>query len=243
MILEHIHQKIKKGKKLLAVLIDPEKYPEDNLLKVITAMESAMPDFVFVGGSLVSLQTEKVIHSLKENLNIPVILFPGSLLQVTTNADAILFISLISGRNPELLIGNHVIAAPFLKQTKQEVLSTGYILIDSGQKTSVEYMSQTSPIPADKPDIAAATAMAGEMIGHKLIYLEGGSGAQKPVPEETIKTTKQSISLPLIVGGGLNSTEKVRKACDAGADIIVVGNAFEKNLSLLQDFKYIVNSY
>ncbi len=243
MILESIKHKIKQGKKLLAVLIDPEKYPEDNLLKVITAMESAMPDFVLVGGSLVSLQTEEVIQSLKTNLKIPVILFPGSLLQLSRNADAVLFMSLISGRNPDLLIGNQVIAAPFLRKTNLEVLSTGYILIDSGQKTSVEYMSQTSPIPANKPDIAAATAMAGEMIGHQMIYLEGGSGAQNPVSKETIKAVRQSIQLPLIVGGGLNTKEKVQQACDAGADIIVVGNAFEKNLSLLQDFKYIVNSY
>lgn len=243
MILESILDKKKANKKVFCVLIDPDKFPEENILKIITAMETAAPDLILVGGSLVTKKTESTVDVLKKHLSIPVLLFPGSLLQLTTNADGILFISLISGRNPELLIGNHVASAPVIRSSGMEVISTGYILIDGGTTTSVEYMSQTKPIPALKTDIAVATAMAGEMLGQKLIYLEGGSGALNPVPVEMIEAVKQNISIPLIVGGGLNTKEKVKAACDAGADIIVVGNAFEKDLSLLKEFKEIVSAY
>ncbi|MCW3788477.1 geranylgeranylglyceryl/heptaprenylglyceryl phosphate synthase [Plebeiibacterium sediminum] len=243
MILESVLDKKKANKKVFCVLIDPDKFPEENILKIITAMETAAPDLILVGGSLVTKKTESTVDVLKKHLSIPVLLFPGSLLQLTTNADGILFISLISGRNPELLIGNHVASAPVIRSSGMEVISTGYILIDGGTTTSVEYMSQTKPIPALKTDIAVATAMAGEMLGQKLIYLEGGSGALNPVPVEMIEAVKQNISIPLIVGGGLNTKEKVKAACDAGADIIVVGNAFEKDLSLLKEFKEIVSAY
>ncbi len=243
MILESVLDKKKANKKVFCVLIDPDKFPEENILKIITAMETAAPDLILVGGSLVTKKTESTVDVLKKHLTIPVLLFPGSLLQLTTNADGILFISLISGRNPELLIGNHVASAPVIKSSGMEVISTGYILIDGGTTTSVEYMSQTKPIPALKTDIAVATAMAGEMLGQKLIYLEGGSGALNPVPVEMIEAVKQNISIPLIVGGGLNTKEKVKAACDAGADVIVVGNAFEKDLSLLKEFKEVISSY
>ncbi len=243
MILESILNKAAAKKKVFCVLIDPDKFPEENIVKVITAMEAASPDIILVGGSLVTKKTESTVDVLKNNLKLPVILFPGSLLQLTTNADGILFISLISGRNPELLIGNHVASAPVIKSSGMEVISTGYILVDGGTTTSVEYMSQTKPIPALKTDIAVATAMAGEMLGQKLIYLEGGSGALNPVPVGMIEAVKQNITIPLIVGGGLNTKEKVKAACDAGADIIVVGNAFEKDLSLLHEFKEVIASY
>ncbi|MGQ1785451.1 MULTISPECIES: geranylgeranylglyceryl/heptaprenylglyceryl phosphate synthase [unclassified Saccharicrinis] len=243
MILSTIQSKVKKGKKLFAVLIDPDKFPHKNLLKIITAMEAASPDFILVGGSLVNERVEMVVHVLKKHLTIPVVLFPGNLMQLTPNADGILFISLISGRNPELLIGNHVTSAPFLKNSGMEILSTGYILIEGGTTTSVEYMSQTRPIPANKSEIAVATAMAGEMLGQKLIYLESGSGAHNPVPQDMIQAVRNNISTPLIVGGGLNSVEKVENACEAGADIVVVGNAFEKDLSLLKEFKDVIHSY
>ncbi|GAF04707.1 phosphoglycerol geranylgeranyltransferase [Saccharicrinis fermentans] len=243
MILSTIHEKIKTGQKLFAVLIDPDKFPQKNLLKIITAMETASPDLILVGGSLVNDRVEMVVDVLKNNLNIPVVLFPGNLMQLTPHADGILFISLISGRNPELLIGNHVASAPFLKKTGMEILSTGYILIDGGTITSVEYMSQTRPIPANKPEIAVATAIAGEMLGQQLIYLEGGSGAQNPVSGEIIQAVKKNISIPLIVGGGLNTVEKVKTACQSGADIIVVGNAFEKDLSLLKKFKELIHTF
>jgi len=243
MILSSIHDKVQKGKKLFAVLIDPDKFPHQNLLKIITAMETANPDLILVGGSLVTSKIEKVVNVLKDSLTIPVVLFPGNLLQLTPNADGILFISLISGRNPELLIGSHVASAPFLKESGMEIMSTGYMLIDGGTTTSVEYMSQTQPIPSNKSEIAVATAMAGEMLGQKLIYLEGGSGAKNPVPTDMIEAVKKNISIPLIVGGGLNTVEKVKSACLAGADIIVVGNAFEKDLSLLSEFKRTIHSF
>ena len=243
MILDSIIKKTNANKKVFCVLIDPDKFPEHNIVKIITAMEAAAPDIILVGGSLVAKKTENTVDILKENLKIPVILFPGSLLQLTTNADGILFISLISGRNPELLIGNHVASAPIIKESGMEVISTGYILIEGGATTSVEYMSQTKPIPALKTDIAVATAMAGEMLGQKLIYLEAGSGALNPVPSSMIEAVKKNISIPLIVGGGLNTKEKVKAACEAGADIIVVGNAFEKDLTLLKEFKEVISSY
>lgn len=243
MILDVIKSKTQKNKKVFAVLIDPDKFPNENLLKIITAMEAAQPDIILVGGSLVTRKTETTVSTLKQHLSIPVLLFPGSLLQLTPNADGILFISLISGRNPELLIGNHVASAPIIKSSGMEIIATGYMLIDGGTTTSVEYMSQTKPIPSTKNDIAIATAMAGEMLGQKLIYLEGGSGALNPVPVEMIKAVKENISIPLIVGGGLNTTKKVKNACEAGADIIVVGNAFEKDLSLLKQFKQVIDSY
>jgi putative glycerol-1-phosphate prenyltransferase len=243
MILETIKRKTEAGKKVFAVLIDPDKLSDQNLLMQIAAMEAALPDIILVGGSLVASKVEHAVGVLKKHLAIPVILFPGSLLQLTPNADGILFISLISGRNPDLLIGNHVVSAPVIKRFGIEVISTGYILIEGGTTTSVEYMSQTKPIPTNKNDIAVATALAGEMLGHKLIYLEGGSGALHPVSVEMIKAVKENISIPLIVGGGLNTTDKIKDACDAGADIIVVGNAFEKDITLLKDFKQVIDSY
>lgn len=206
-------------------------------------MESASPDLILVGGSMVMSKVEAVVAVLKNSMDIPIVLFPGNLLQLTSNADGILFISLISGRNPELLIGNHVAAAPFLKESGMEVISAGYILVEGGATTSVEYMSQTRPIPSNKTEIAVATALAGEMLGQKLIYLEAGSGAVNHVPLQMISAVKKSISVPLIVGGGLNTVRKVEDACRAGADVIVVGNAFEKDMSLLKDFKRVIHSF
>ncbi len=243
MIYQNICSKVNNGQKVFCVLIDPDKFPEENLLKIITAMEMAKPDIILVGGSLVSKKSDHVVALLKSHMSLPILLFPGSPLQVASNADGILFLALISGRNPELLIGHHVISAPFIKESGMEVIPTGYMLIDGGTATSVEYISQTSPIPEGKTAIAVATAIAGEMLGHKLIYLEAGSGAMNPVSKEMITAVKKNISIPLIVGGGLNTKEKVKNACEAGADIIVVGNAFEKDLSLLHDFRNIIRSY
>lgn len=243
MILSSLQQKASSGKKTFALLIDPDKFPHDNIIKIVTAIEAAQPDLILVGGSLVMNKVEAVVEVLKKSLTIPVILFPGSLMQLTPKADGILFLSLISGRNPELLIGSHVAAAPFLKESGMEVISTGYILVEGGTTTSVEYMSQTKPIPASKTEIAVATALAGEMLGQKLIYLEAGSGALNHVPVQMITAVKKNISIPLIVGGGLNTLQKIEDACKAGADIIVVGNAFEKDLSLLHDFERIIHSF
>jgi phosphoglycerol geranylgeranyltransferase len=223
-------------KKSLAVLLDPDKVEMevfDNFL--YTCVENRI-DFFLVGGSLITKNIMgEMIEKIRQKTNIPVIIFPGNSLHIEPTADAILLLSLISGRNPDYLIGQHVIAAPLLKQSGLEVLSTGYILVDSGRQTTVSYISNTTPIPHDKPDVAACTAMAGEMLGQKLIYLDGGSGAVYPVSPKMIRKVRENIELPIIVGGGINSTEKATTALEAGADIIVIGNAFEKNPALLPE--------
>lgn len=240
-ILSSIINKTEKGKKQLAVLLDPDKYQGEKMDKAIELLIQVQPDMVLVGGSIVNTNTDSVVQKLKTNLSLPVILYPGSLLQLSPNADAILFISLISGRNPEFLIGNHVVAAPILKKANLEVISTGYMIIDGGIRTSVEYMSNTMPIPSEKNDIAVATALAGQYLGMKMIYMDGGSGAHNPIPMSMIENVKKAIDIPLIIGGGLNTTPKVENACKAGADIIVIGNALEKNIELMRDFKNIIS--
>ncbi|MEN8119965.1 MAG: geranylgeranylglyceryl/heptaprenylglyceryl phosphate synthase [Bacteroidota bacterium] len=240
----NIYQNIiqKTGKKI-AALIDPDKTNDLAISKTILLAEKAKVDFFLIGGSLVSENPDYFIQKLKKDSNIPIVLFPGSLLQYSSVADAILFLSLISGRNPELLIGNHVAVAPLLKKSNMEVLPTGYMLIDSGKQTSVEYISNTFPIPANKVDIAVATAVAGELLGLKLIYLEAGSGAESPVPSEMIKQVKQNIDIPLIIGGGLKNESQVENACKSGADIIVVGNALEKEYDKILKMAEIVHGF
>lgn len=241
-ILSSISTKAQQGEKQLAVLLDPDKYQGDKLHRAIDLLGKTQPDMVLVGGSIVSANTDAVVQLLKKELTLPVVLYPGSLLQLSPSADAILFISLISGRNPEFLIGNHVVAAPILHQSKLEVISTGYMIIDGGKTTSVEYMSNTMPIPSTKTDIAVATALAGQYLGMKMIYMDGGSGAQNPVPTEMIHAVKKVLNTPLMIGGGLNTPEKVATACQAGADIIVIGNALEKDLSMMQQFANIIKN-
>jgi phosphoglycerol geranylgeranyltransferase len=221
------------GKKLV-LLIDPDKLSLQSIIATVYAAIEAGVSMLFVGGSLMSSNIDSTIETIKKHTTLPVLLFPGSLMQLSKKADALLLLSLVSGRNPEYLIGNHVQAAPFIRKSQLEVISTGYILVDGGTVTSVEYVSNTRSIPADKPDLVVATSMAAEMLGHKLIYLEAGSGAHNPVPVNVISAVKQSISIPLIVGGGLNSLEKVNAAFNAGADIVVIGNAVERNLDNLQ---------
>lgn len=223
------------GHKSLSVLIDPDKTEDPvSLLRLINKCMESKVDYFFVGGSLIhSYNLRDIIQIIKENSNIPVILFPGSNLFIEFSADALLFLSLISGRNSEFLIGQHVTAAPILKSSNLEILATGYILIDSGEPTSVSYMSNTTPIPGNKPSIAAATAIAGEMLGLKLIYLEAGSGAKNPVSEDMIRAVRASVELPLIVGGGLNTAIKAMAALEAGADMVVIGNGIEKNPNLV----------
>ncbi|MBN1387722.1 MAG: geranylgeranylglyceryl/heptaprenylglyceryl phosphate synthase [Bacteroidales bacterium] len=222
-----------KRQKCIALLMDPDKYEPDDITKLKDIKPEHLPDFILVGGSLTRVHPDEMIINIKKSLDIPVVLFPGSLLQITDKADIILFISLISGRNPDLLIGNHVIAAPHLKNMDIEIIATGYILINCGTKTSVEYMSQTNAIPASKTDIVVATAMAGEMLGLKLIYLEGGSGASHPVPPDMIKAVRGAVSVPLIIGGGLRNPGDIKKAFDAGADMVVLGNGYEDDPGLL----------
>jgi len=175
-----------------------------------------------------------LVEVLKKQTTIPVLIFPGSNLHIHSEADGILLLSLISGRNPELLIGQHVIAAPILRNSGLEILPTGYMLVESGKSTTVSYISNTQPIPSDKEDIAVCTAMAGEMLGLQLIYLDGGSGAQNPVPAKMISAVRRSISVPLIVGGGINSGIKAEQAWNAGATFVVIGNGLESNPDILQ---------
>lgn len=223
------------GKKSIALLLDPDKAEEDSLQYILKAANESNTDFIFAGGSLTFNSIDNLISEVRKLCSIPVILFPGNLLQLTLKADMILLLSLISGRNSELLIGNHVIAAPFLKNVREKLVSVGYILISCGNKTSVEYISQTEAIPSDKPEIAVATALAGEMLGLQMIYLEAGSGATNPVPVNLIKAVVENITIPLAVGGGIKNKQEVEEIFNAGADLIVLGNACEKNPELLTE--------
>lgn len=234
-ILEALAERSRKGKKSIAVLIDPDKVTDASQLQhLINLASENLIDFFLVGGSLVTTTNmSEVVKQIKDNVSIPVILFPGNSMQIEPSADALLFLSLISGRNPELLIGQHVIAAPIIKNTKLEVIPTGYMLINSGRTTSVAYISNTTPIPDDKYSLAACTAMAGEMLGLRAIYMDAGSGAEKEISARMITTVKKSISVPLIIGGGINTRQKAFTALEAGADMIVIGNALEKHPDLL----------
>jgi putative glycerol-1-phosphate prenyltransferase len=217
---------------MFALLIDPDKYSTNSLIATLFAADDSGADIILVGGSLVSDRIDSTIELIKQNTNIPVVLFPGSLMQLSKKADAVLLLSLISGRNPDYLIGNHVLAASYLKQSGLEIIPTGYILIGNGS-SSVEYISNTKPIPEDKIDIIIATAIAGELVGNKLIYLESGSGADSPFNTEIIKEVKRNISIPLIVGGGIKTPEQINEITKAGADVVVVGNAIENNVQIL----------
>lgn len=236
-ILSSLHQRRKENKKSIAVLVDPDKAEDPSkLLHLINLASENCVDYFFVGGSLVtSTNLSEVVKRIKDNVNIPVILFPGNAIQVDASADAILFLSLISGRNPELLIGQHVVAAPILRNTRLEVIPTGYMLINSGKITSVAYISNTMPIPDDKYSLAASTAMAGQMLGLQAIYIDAGSGAEKEISPRMIAAVRKSVTIPLIVGGGINSAQKAITALSAGADMIVVGNALEKHPDLLTE--------
>ncbi len=243
-IYQHIIDCKKENKKLFAILIDPDKQTKESLLEIIRKSNLANVDLFFVGGSLLTNNSlDFCVTIIKQNCKIPVLLFPGNAMQVNNKADGILFLSLISGRNSELLIGNHVITAPILKKSEIEVLSTGYMLIDSGKATSVSYMSNTTPIPHDKDDIAVCTAIAGEMLGLKMIYMDGGSGAINTVSEKMIASVTKNINIPLIIGGGINSAEKAKEKCKAGADIIVVGNAIEKENGLIQKITNAIHNF
>lgn len=216
--------------KQFAVLVDPDRHREGTIVDTALAANASKVDYLFVGGSLMTRDNlGSCLRLLKDHSDIPVVLFPGSLFQIDPSADAILLLSLISGRNPELLIGKHIVAAPYLRESGLEVIPTGYLLIDGGNITTAQYISNTLPIPSDKEDIAACTALAGEMLGLKLVYLDAGSGAKSAVPAAMIRSVRNEITLPLIVGGGIRTPEKAVECCRAGADLIVVGNAIENN--------------
>lgn len=234
-ILDILKERHRIGKKSIAVLIDPDKADDPARLNhLINLANENCIDFFFVGGSLITTTNlSEVVSQIKEQVNIPVVLFPGNSMQLDPEADAILFLSLISGRNPDLLIGQHVLAAPILKNNTIEVLPTGYILINSGRITSVAYISNTTPIPEDKYSLAACTAMAGEMLGLQLIYLDAGSGAEREISPKMISAVRKAVDTPLIIGGGINTSAKALAALEAGADMIVIGNALEKDPDML----------
>jgi phosphoglycerol geranylgeranyltransferase len=231
-------------RKSFAVLLDPDKINFSTFPEFLAYAEGHGVDFFFVGGSLITNYViDQVIAAIHEHTQIPAILFPGSSLHIDPSADAILLLSLISGRNAELLIGQHVIAAPLLKRSGIEVLPTGYLLIESGRLTTVSYISNTSPLPRDKPGIVACTALAGEYLGLKNIFLDAGSGAQFPVTAETIAAVRHAVDTPIIVGGGIDSYEKADNALNAGADVIVVGNGIEQNQDLLPEISACVKAF
>jgi len=222
-----------KGKKILALLIDPENQDNDLLISTLKVASKARIDVILVGGSLTSRPIDETILVIRQHASCPVVLFPGNLLQLSRKADGILLLSLLSGRNPEYLIGNHVLASGFLKTSGMEIIPTGYILIDGHHLSSVEYISNTRPIPSDKTDIIVATALAGEQLGLKLIYLEAGSGANNRIKEEIVEGVRENITLPILVGGGIRTPDDIRSLYKAGADGIVIGSAVEEDYRIL----------
>ena len=223
-------------RKGFAVLVDPDKQDAGQLAELAASFEGAAPDVILVGGSLVFHPVGDTISVLKERTDIPVYLFPGDATQLSDRADGIFFLSLISGRNPEFLIGNHVVAAPHLRRSGIDVIPTGYMLIENGHSTSVEYVSNTRPIPFGKTDLAVATAMAGELLGLKMIYLEAGSGAAKTVGIDMIAAIRKAVTVPLVVGGGIRSIQDAENVYNAGADLVVIGNRLEKFPGQIREF-------
>jgi phosphoglycerol geranylgeranyltransferase len=246
-MLNNIYQSLtdrkRQSKKSFAVLIDPDKVNDSSVEELVQLSLDAQVDYFLVGGSLViSSYLDECVQLIKRSCNIPVILFPCSPSQVSKYADALLYLSLISGRNPELLIGQHVISAPQVKKSGLEIMSTGYMVIDGGAPTTVSYISNASPLPSDKSEIAMCTAMAGEMLGMKLIYMDAGSGAKRAITETMIQKVSSCIDVPLIVGGGITTAEKAYLNCKAGADVIVVGNAIEKDANLIKEMAAAIHS-
>ncbi len=221
-----------KGEKLLAILLDPDKLDLENLSHLILKINKSPATHIFVGGSSFNgTNLNELITKLKSKINLPFLLFPGNPSQISDKADAILFLTLLSGRNPDYLIEHQVNAVPILKKTNLEVISTGYILIESGNETAVERVSKTKPLDRKNYQYALQTAQAGEFIGNKLIYLEAGSGAKFAVPTEMISLVSKNISVPLIVGGGIRSNQEIENVYNSGADVVVIGTAFENDIN------------
>jgi geranylgeranylglyceryl phosphate synthase family protein len=234
----------KHGQKSLAVLLDPDNLDEASCQHIIELSTQHVVDYFFVGGSLVMTSHQAaLIRLLKSRSAVPVLLFPSHSLHLDSQADGILLLSLISGRNPDFLIGQHVVAAPLLRQSNLEILPTGYMLVDTGRQTTASYMSGTTPLPHDKPTIAACTAMAGEMLGLRLMYLDGGSGAQHPVSSAMIQAVRQAVETPIIVGGGINTADKAQNVLNAGADVVVIGNQIEKDPDFLGQVSKVVQRF
>lgn len=229
-IYSDIVQAKKANKKLLAILLDPDKIDRSNLEQLILKINHSPATHIFVGGShVVSTDIDDLIVQFRQKCQLPVVLFPGNPSQISTLANGILFLSLISGRNPDYLIEHQVQAAPLLKKSNLEVIPTGYILIESGSETAVETVSNTKPLANDQIEKITATAVAGELLGQQLIYLEAGSGAKNPVATEIIKAVAQNLDIPLIVGGGITTSGAIDKAYNSGADLVVIGTAFEND--------------
>lgn len=229
-IYNEILQSKKEKKKLLAILLDPDKITLDSLKVIIPKINQSPATHIFIGGSLVLANTiDEIIRELKQKTKLPVLLFPGNPSQISIEAHGILFLTLLSGRNPDFLIEHQVRAAPILKKSNLEIISTGYILIESGNQTAVASVSKTIPLPRHNTEIAVATSLAGQYLGNKLIYLEAGSGAALPVPLDTISLVSKKIEIPLIVGGGIRSGQGIKDAYAAGADLVVIGTAFEND--------------
>ncbi|MEI7503794.1 MAG: geranylgeranylglyceryl/heptaprenylglyceryl phosphate synthase [Paludibacter sp.] len=224
------------NKKMLAVLLDPDQCRGRILSSTIAALKSNVPDFIFVGGSHTNTSIDSFIELLNDEVNSEVVLFPGNVSQISNKANALLYLSLVSGRNAEFLIGQHVNSAIAIKKSGIEVIPTGYILIDGAKPSSVEYISNTRPIPADKNEIALSTSLAAELLGMKLVYLEAGSGANHPVSPQMIEFVKAGLSIPLIVGGGIKNSQQLKAAFEAGADLVVVGNIIESNPAIIAEF-------
>ena len=242
---EHL-MKVKRDKGAgYLLLIDPDNIDPKKIPVFVREASKAGTDAFLVGGSLMlSHEFDKTISRIKENTKAPVIIFPGGVSQVSFEADAILFLMLISGRNPEYLIGNQVQAAPIIKQMHLEAISTGYMLIEGGNVTSAEFMSNTKPIPREKPEIAVAHALAAELLGLKILYLEAGSGAKHSVPDAMIKKVSKHCSLPLIVGGGIRTPEEAKNKVKAGASFVVTGTIIEENShgAIIQEFAKAIHS-
>lgn len=237
-IYKHILQAISNNEKLLAVLIDPDKMTVEKAPKFIEKVHASVATHIFVGGSEVAKKlTESLVKTIKKHTNLPVVLFPGDVIQITNHADALLFLSLISGRNPDYLIGKHVQAVSKLKNSTLEVIPTGYILIENGKPTAVQRVTETLPLKNDNIQLIADTAKAGELLGMKLIYLEAGSGALQPVSEEIIRKVKTDTCLPLIVGGGIRNIKQLELAYQSGADLVVIGTAFEDDETFFEKLK------
>ncbi len=220
------------NQKLLAILLDPDKIVWEHLSILISKINQSPATHIFIGGSLVKNNImDELIVKIKENCKLPILLFPGNPSQISDKADGILFLSLISGRNPDYLIEHQINAVPLLKKTHLEIISTGYLLIESGTETAVERVSKTKPLDRNNIQYAVQTAQAGEMLGNKLLYLEAGSGAKQAVSLEMIKTVATHIEIPLIVGGGITDLERIQEAYNAGADLVVIGTAFENNIN------------
>jgi len=235
-ILKQIHSSIQDKKKLLAILLDPDKTTICELSSISKKIDAIQANFIFVGGSYVENGiTDLFVKELKQHTKIPIVLFPGDYSQITNNADALLFLSLLSGRNPEYLIEQQIKSVPFLKNSTLEVIATGYILIDGGTNSSVLKISKTTPIAQNNIELAVATAIAGMYKGKQLIYLEAGSGARTAVNLQLISEVKKNIHIPLIVGGGIRSKKQLNQAFENGADLVVIGTAFEENNDILNE--------